>query len=210
MTATARDELAAGSEIVTLPKGAQVFAPGGSADNFLLVISGTVRVQQHSETGRDVTLYRVQAGQSCMLTTACMLAFDRYSADGIAETEVKAVAVPRHTFDRLVATSDSFRQFVFHAYSQRLTSLFQLIDDIVFQRMDVRLAARLLVFAVDNEVKATHQNLATELGTAREVVSRMLAEFHRRDWITQSRGTIRITNPAAISMLAHSARERGS
>ena len=208
LPAEVKSELAAGSGVVTLPEGAQVFSPGDSADTFLLVLSGTVRVQQHSETGRDLTLYRVHAGQSCVLTTACMLAFENYSADGIAETEVRAVAIPRQTFDRLVATSNVFREFVFRAYSRRITDLFQLIDDIVFQRMDVRLAARLLEFAVDNEVKATHQTLATELGTAREVVSRTLAEFHRRGWITQARGTIHIANPAAIAMLAHSAKDR--
>jgi CRP/FNR family transcriptional regulator len=189
-----RAELVAGSQVVSLPAGTQVFAPGQTADNLLLLLDGTVRVQQKSDTGREVFLYRVHAGESCVLTTACMLAFEDYSADGIAETDITAVAIPRYTFDGLVAKSTVFREFVFTAYSRRITDLFTLIDDIVFQRMDVRLAARLLELAdEDNIVHATHAILGTELGTAREVVSRTLSEFQRRGWVEQARGEVHLT-----------------
>ena len=188
-----RSELVAGSEIVKVPPGAQIFAPGQTADNLWLLLDGTVKVQQKSDTGRDVFLYRVHAGESCVLTTACMLAFEDYAAEGISETEVEAVAIPRKTFDSLVAKSPVFREFVFTAYSRRITDLFTLIDDIVFQRMDVRLASRLLELATtDNVVTATHAVLGTELGTAREVISRILGEFQRRGWVEQSRGEVRL------------------
>lgn len=200
-----RADLEAGSQIVSVPAGTKVFGPGQSADNLLLLLDGTVRVQQKSETGREVFLYRVHAGESCVLTTACMLAFEEYSADGIAETDVRAVAIPRTTFDRLVATSPVFREFVFTAYSKRITDLFTLIDDIVFQRMDVRLASRLLELADENGVvHATHAVLATELGTAREVISRTLSEFNRRGWVEQSRGEVRLTGRAGIERLVRS------
>lgn len=206
LPADIRADLVAGSRIVTLPEGAPVFAPGQSADNLLLLLDGTVRVQQRSETGREVLLYRVHAGESCVLTTACMLAFEDYSADGIAETEVTAVAIPRATFDDLVARSPIFRQFVFTAYSRRITDLFTLIDDIVFRRMDVRLAARLLDLAdAENVVHATHAALGTELGTAREVISRTLAEFQRRGWIEQARGALRLIGRAGLERLVRSA-----
>lgn len=201
-----RAELAAGSKVVSVPAGTQIFAPGQSADNLLLLLEGTVRVQQKSETGREVVLYRVHAGESCVLTTACMLAFEEYSADGIAETDVTAVAIPRATFDGLAAKSDIFRRFVFTAYSRRITDLFTLIDDIVFQRMDVRLATRLLDLAdAAGTVHATHQALASELGTAREVVSRTLAEFQRRGWVEQARGQVKLVGRAGLERLARSA-----
>lgn len=201
-----RADLVQGSRIVSVPAGTQVFQPGQSADNLLLLLEGTVRVQQRSDTGREVFLYRVHAGESCVLTTACMLAFEDYAADGIAETEVRAVAIPRRTFDDLVARSPVFREFVFAAYSRRITDLFALIDDIVFQRMDVRLASRLLELADDQGmVRATHAVLASELGTAREVVSRTLAEFQRRGWIGQSRGAVRITGRAGLERLTRAA-----
>jgi CRP/FNR family transcriptional regulator len=197
-----RAELEAGSQIVSVPAGTQIFAPGQSADNLLLLLAGTVRVQQRSETGREVFLYRVHAGESCVLTTACMLAFEDYSADGIAETDVRAVAIPRATFDGLVAKSPVFREFVFTAYSRRITDLFTLIDEIVFQRMDVRLASRLLELADEGGVvHATHAVLATELGTAREVISRTLSEFHRRGWVEQSRGEVRLTDRSGLERL---------
>ncbi len=204
LPADLRDALVTGSKIVRAPAGAEIFAPGQTADNLLLLLEGTVRVSQRSETGRDIFLYRVNAGESCVLTTACMLAFENYSADGIAETDVKAVAIPRKTFDDLVARSPVFREFVFAAYSRRITDLFTLIDHIVFQRMDVRLAARLLELAQDGLVRATHQALGVELGTAREVVSRTLAEFQRRGWIEQSRGAIKLLDTRGLDQLAHS------
>ncbi|WP_010142173.1 Crp/Fnr family transcriptional regulator [Oceanicola sp. S124] len=200
-----KDELVAGSRIVEMKAGDVVFSPGQSADNLLLLLAGTVRVQQKSETGREVFLYRVHAGDSCVLTTACMLAFEDYAADGIAESDIRAVAIPRRTFDDLVGRSPLFRQFVFRAYSRRLTDLFTLIDDIVFQRMDVRLAARLLDLASGDVVHATHQHLANELGTAREVISRTLAEFQRRGWVELSRGEVRLSGRAGLERLARSA-----
>ncbi|WP_226782807.1 Crp/Fnr family transcriptional regulator [Oceaniglobus trochenteri] len=203
-----RDALVAGSQVVKVPEGTQVFEPGQSADNLLLLLDGTVRVRQKSDTGREIFLYRVHAGESCVLTTACMMAFEDYAADGIAETDVRAVAIPRATFDDLAGRSAVFRQFVFRAYSRRITDLFTLIDDIVFQRLDVRLAARLLELATDDTVRATHQMLGTELGTAREVISRTLAEFQRRGWIEQHRGEIRLVGRVAMERLARSSGER--
>lgn len=201
-----RGDLIKGSKVVSLPAGTQVFAPGQSADNLLLLLEGTVRVQQKSDTGREVFLYRVHAGESCVLTTACMLAFEEYSADGIAETDVTAVAIPRKTFDDLAACSSVFREFVFTAYSRRITDLFTLIDDIVFQRMDVRLASRLLELAGTQDiVHATHAMLGSELGTAREVISRTLAEFHRRGWVEQSRGEVHLTGRDGLERLVRSA-----
>lgn len=199
-----RAALVAGAKIVRAPAGTEIFAPGQSADNLLLLLEGTVRVSQRSDTGRDIFLYRVNAGESCVLTTACMLAYENYAADGVAETDIEAVAIPRKTFDDLVARSPVFREFVFAAYSRRITDLFTLIDHIVFQRMDVRLADRLLALARDRVVKATHQTLGVELGTAREVISRTLADFQRRGWIEQERGTIRLVDTASLAGLASS------
>ena len=201
-----RADLVRGSQVLSVAAGTQIFQPGQSADNLLLLINGTVRVQQRSETGREIFLYRVHAGESCVLTTACMLAFEDYSADGIAETDVTAAAIPRKTFDDLLARSPVFREFVFAAYSRRITDLFALIDDIVFQRMDVRLAERLLELAGQTDtVHATHAVLATELGTAREVISRTLSEFHRRGWVEQTRGAVRITDRPSLARFARSA-----
>lgn len=127
------------SAIVNVPEDTMVFGPGKSPENMLFLLDGTVRVQQVSETGHQIVLYRIEAGQSCVLTTACLLAYDDYSAEGVAESMVKAAAVPRSVFDDLVAGSKPFRDFVFAAFSKRITDLFLMIDEVAFQRVDVRL-----------------------------------------------------------------------
>ncbi len=204
MPADLAQRLVSGSTVVRLPAGARVFEPGQHADNLLLLLSGTVRVHQRSDSGREVFLYRVHAGESCVLTTACMLADEDYAAEGLTETEVEAVVIPRRVFDDLAARSEVFRTFVFRAYSRRIVDLFSLIDDIVFHRVDVRLAARLLDLAQNGTVHATHQVLAVELGTAREVISRTLGEFQRRAWVEQARGEIRILDASGLERLARS------
>lgn len=191
------------SAIVTVPKDTTIFGPGKSPENMLFLLDGTVRVQQTSETGHEIVLYRIQAGQSCVLTTACLLAYEDYTAEGISETPVKAAAIPRAVFDELVATSKSFRDFVFAAFSKRITDLFLMIDEVAFQRLDVRLADKLIELSGGKEVIATtHQKLSVELGTAREVISRQLQEFQRRGWIEQSRGAISLVNRAELEALA--------
>ncbi|PTQ74513.1 Crp/Fnr family transcriptional regulator [Celeribacter persicus] len=200
-----RERLVSQSQIVHLPENTVLFGPGKSPENLLLLLDGTVRVQQTTEGGREIVLYRVHAGESCVLTTACLLAYEDYSAEGIAETEVEAVAIPRRVFDDLVARSQSFRTFVFSAYSRRITDLFHVIEEIAFQKVDIRLAQKLLGLSRGaGELKATHAQLAAELGTAREVISRQLQEFQRRGWVKTARGVVYLTDREALDALAHS------
>lgn len=200
-----RDELVRRSKVVSVPPNTAIFGIGKAPENLLLVLDGTVRVQQTSENGREIVLYRVPAGESCVLTTACLLAYEDYSAEAVAETDVTAAAIPKQTFDWLVANSQVFREFVFSAYSRRIMDLFHVIDEIAFQRMDVRAAHKILKLCSDDHaVHATHQQMATELGTAREVVSRILSEFQRREWVELSRGSIILRNRGALEALARS------
>jgi CRP/FNR family transcriptional regulator len=191
------------SKVVRLPAGTRIFGPGQAPNAYLLLIDGSVRVQQVSETGREIVLYRVSAGESCALTTACLMGYEDYQAEGIAETDVEAAAIPRATFDDLIAKSAAFRRFVFTAFSVRITNLMRVIDEVAFSRIDVRLAHHLLQLGgTQNRVDLTHQQLASELGTAREVVSRQLTEFQRRGWIATSRGAIDILDAGALQRLA--------
>ncbi len=198
-----KDLLLSKSSIVNVAAGTMIFGPGKSPENMLFLLEGTVRVQQVSETGHEIVLYRINAGESCVLTTACLLAYEDYAAEGVAETPVMAAAVPRDVFDDLVTISKSFRDFVFAAFSKRITDLFLMIDEVAFQRLDVRLADKLIELAKDGDaIETTHQKLAGELGTAREVISRQLQEFHRRGWIGQSRGRVVITERSELRDLA--------
>ncbi len=198
-----KQTLLARSSIIEAPRGTVIFGPGKSPENMLFLLDGAVRVQQTSEGGREIVLYRIHAGESCVLTTACLLAYDDYAAEGIAETDIRAAAIPRPVFDDLVANSPAFRNFVFFAFSKRITDLFLMIDEVAFQRIDVRLAQKLHELAQGGtEVQTTHQQLAAELGSAREVISRQLQEFQRRGWVAQTRGTITLTDADALAKLA--------
>ena len=191
------------SLILTVPAGTVVFGPGKPPEHLLLLLDGRVRVQQTSEEGREIVLYRVAAGESCVMTTACLLAHEDYSAEGIAETDVRAAAIPRARFDDLASRSVEFRTFIFTAYARRMSDLFMVIEEIAFQRLDIRLAQKLIELARDTgQIRATHQQLAAELGTAREVISRQLGEFQRRGWIRQARGVVDLLDAAAIGRLA--------
>ncbi|MFT3733116.1 MAG: Crp/Fnr family transcriptional regulator [Hyphomicrobium sp.] len=195
--------LLASSNVLKLPAGTRIFGPGQSPESYLLLLDGTVRVQQVSESGREIVLYRIAAGQSCVLTTACLMGYDEYQAEGIAETDITAVAIPRATFDEAIARSAVFRKFVFTAFSVNVTTLFKLIEEVAFSRIDVRLAQRLLELADERgHIALTHQQLAAELGSAREVIGRQLNEFQRRGWLSASRGTIDLTKPDALRQLA--------
>ncbi|MEL6957400.1 MAG: Crp/Fnr family transcriptional regulator [Pseudomonadota bacterium] len=200
-----RARLRKAARTLRMKAGAQVFGPTNVPDSLFFLSEGRIRVSQTSHNGREIVLYRVDAGESCVLTTACMLAEEAYSAEGTAETDITAIVLPKAAFDQLVAEEEAFRKFVFAAYSRRLIDLLRVVDDVAFGRLDVRLAERLLELAgTGDEIRTTHQHLATELGTAREVISRVLQDFQKREMIGQSRGRVVLLDRAALANLASS------
>ncbi len=206
LDAPARRTLAAAAQVVTLPRGAAPFRAGADCESYVLVIEGSVRVQMISEGGREIVLYRVEDGQTCILTTACLMADEAYPAEAIAETPVVAAILPASRFRALVADSAVFRHFVFAAYGRRLAELMALIQEVAFRRIDARLAELLLArAAAGGDVAATHQELATELGSVREVVSRQLKEFERRGLVRLARGRVSLLDRSALVRLGEGA-----
>ncbi|WP_022708298.1 Crp/Fnr family transcriptional regulator [Paracoccus zeaxanthinifaciens] len=198
-----RDRLLKAAHTRRFRKGTEVFGPHNIPDSLFFLLQGSIRVVQTAGNGRDIVLYRVDAGESCVLTTACMLAEEAYNAEGIAETDLTVITLPRADFDRLTAEEPCFRDFVFAAYSRRLIDLLRVVNDVAFARMDMRLAERLLLLAGrDDSLAATHSQLASELGTAREVISRLLHDFQKRGFVAQSRGRIDIADRAALRAMA--------
>ncbi len=176
---------------IRVPGGVVIFREGNICESYIFVIDGSVRVQMISDRGREIVLYRVERGQTCVLTTTSLMAGTNYAAQGVADSDVFAVAISSATFHELMASSATFRKFVFSAFSIRITDLLMLIEDVAFGRTDERLAQLLLDrCGPDDVVRFTHQQLASELGTAREVVSRQLKEFERHQWVALQRGCI--------------------
>ncbi|GAB6042218.1 Crp/Fnr family transcriptional regulator [Endothiovibrio diazotrophicus] len=194
-----RRVLAAATPVI-IPAGTTVYREGDPCQNFFLVLDGAVRVQKVSESGREIVLYRVEAGQSCILTTTNLLSRERYAAEGVAETDVEAIMIPLALFRDGLDHSPGFRDFVFNSYGQRVSELITLIDAVAFGRVDLRLT-RLLLNQADasGRFDGTHQQLAAELGTAREVVSRQLKEFERKGWVRLGRGRVEIVDRDALA-----------
>ncbi len=187
------------ARLVRLPAGARIFGEGDPCLNYLLVLDGVVRVQKLSASGREILLYRVRSGESCVLTTTSLLADRTYKAEAYSETEVKALALPSAAFSSALEGSPSFRRFALESYGERLSDLLMLIDAIAFGRLDARLAQRLLDLAeADGTLEVKHQDLARELGTAREVVSRSLKAFEQAGWVNLKRGRIEILQRRAL------------
>jgi len=194
--------LLASASLVTLPAGAAPFHQGSACEAYLFVVSGSVRVHMVSETGREIVLYRVEDGQTCILTTCCLMSREDYPAHAVTETEVTAAVLPAGAFRELIARSAPFREFVFSVYGQRIADLMVLVDQVAFHNIDLRLARFLLENRGANDrLDATHQHVAVELGTAREVVSRQLKEFERRGWVALQRGRIDVVDADALENL---------
>jgi len=197
-----RDLMIANAQSIELPAGSRVFQTGAPCGAFVMVLDGSVRVQMIAENGREIVLYRVESGQTCILTTACLLANESYSAEAVTESPTSAVALPAGCFQTLLAQSQPFRDFVFSNYGQRISSLVLLVEEVAFRRIDTRLALFLVERQdADGDLKRTHNELAVELGSAREVISRQLKEFERRGWITLLRGHVKICNAGALENL---------
>lgn len=190
---------------VALPANTTVFHQGDACSNYILVLEGSVRVMTRAENGREIVLYRLGAGDSCVLTTSCLFGNSRYPAEGITDTAVRALVIAANVFQRTLQSSPAFREFVFASFSEHLGSLISLVEEIAFGRLDMRLAKHLLEHAdTGRTLHTTHQQLATELGTAREVISRQLKEFELQGWLALQRGSISLLDPGALEILAES------
>lgn len=184
---------------VHIPAGQDVFLEGGRVDGIALLLSGIVRVYKIGETGREITLYRFGTGQSCILTANAILSNNDFPAIATVEQEAEAVIVPAGIFRDWVKRYDQWRAFVFDLLSQRLATVMAVVDEVAFRRMDARLASFLLDRSrVQNPIRITHQQIASELGSSREVISRLLEDLSSRGLIRSSRGEIEILDEAQL------------
>ena len=199
---TSMNSLMESATLVHIPAGQQVFSLGSDCDNYLLLLSGSIRTQLLSENGREVLLYQVKPGHSCVLTTSCLLSGDEYPAEGITEENVSAFIISSHAFYRCMEKSPFFREFVFKNFARRLSTIINRLGDVVFTGIDTRLAKELLN-SNKNVIDITHQELAIKLGSAREVISRNLKQFETKGWVSLNRGTVTIIDNKALMRLTH-------
>jgi CRP/FNR family transcriptional regulator len=190
---------------VLMPPRTVVIRPNDPCQNFLLVTRGTVRVYESSECGREIGLYRTGGGDLCILTLTNLLAGTDYAAEAVTEDEVAAVLIPMLYFQNAMARSDAFRNFIMATLARRLSDVMRVVEQVTFQRLDLRLACllgQLFERNRSNAISMTHEELARELGTTRVVVSRMLKEFERMGCIRLLRGQIELLSPEALTRLS--------
>jgi len=186
-----------------MPRDTILFRPGDAVRGFAIVLSGRVGVYLIGPGGRDILLYDITPGQTCVQSTLGILGHEDYSAEAHCETDCELALIPRDLFQRLLSHSDPFRDFVFGAFARRLQEMMQLLEQVAFVRVEVRLASALLARADGgNVVRATHQELATQIGSAREVVSRRLDALAKRGFIRLDRGRVTLIDRAALQAFA--------
>lgn len=188
---------------VRLPVGKQVFLPGERAVSLPMLTAGCVRIYKIGHTGREITLYRFGPGEACLLSADSILSGQSLPAAAVVEQRGEAVLVPAASLRRWVHEHELWRRFVFGLMSHRLLDVLGIVDSVVFRRMDARVATLLLERAHRrNPVRITHQEIADELGTSREVVSRILEHIAGTGLLKVTRGRIEILQPGALAALA--------
>lgn len=189
----------AGLVVTTVPAGTVLFTGGQPCRGFPMLLSGEVQVSRRSGEGRSLELYRVVPGEICLVSSACLFSHAPMTATGVSTRTTELVLAPPDTFFRWLAL-EGFRESVLGMFAERMADLTALVDAIAFRRLDQRLAAALL--GRGQVVVATHQALADELGTVREIITRLLHRFEREGWIALSREHIRIVQSAPLRALA--------
>ena len=187
------------AQVLQVPAGTPMFGEGSPCRQFPLVLEGSIRVAKTSDD-RELQLYRVTPGESCVLTSSCLVGGRDYPASGVVERDARLVVLPKQVFDELLATHAPFRQYVFSLFAERLTDMMALVEAVAFHKLDRRIAAALL--GRGKVVGLTHQQLADELGSVREIVTRVLRGFADQGWVQLGRGTIEVLDAPALRRVA--------
>jgi CRP/FNR family transcriptional regulator len=183
-----------------LEAGAVAYELQDVCANYLMCIDGRTRVFRMSEGGREMLIYKVGAGGTCVLTTQCLLSGGGFPAQSVAEARTELAALPAETFRQLMRESDAFRDFVLDDYTRLLSGMFDLVEEVAFAPLEQRLARRLLIEADDDAtVWKTHQQLASDVGSVREVISRLLGEWADEGLVEVRRGQVQIIDRQGIT-----------
>jgi len=176
----------------TFPENMRIYSEKDVCSSIAFVLSGEVRVYKKDDRGREITLYEIGRGETCILTASCILSNTLFPAKAESVMAGEMLLLPAADFRRMVSTYEEMRNFVFNLISQRLASIMMLIEEIVFGKMDERLLDYLIEKSEHGNLPATHQKIAGDLGTSREVVSRLLKDFEKKGKVILSRGMIQL------------------
>lgn len=185
-----------------VPPGTVLFRPGDPAQGFVVVLEGRIEVFLTGASGREILLYAVEPGQSCIQTTLGLIGDEAYSGEAVTTTPARVVLIPKPLFLSLMDEDAGFRGFVLQAFGQRMQEITRLLERVAFGRIEARLAATLLDLAQGGDVHATQAELAARIGSAREVVTRRLEAMGRAGLVATERGVVRLLDPEGLRRLA--------
>lgn len=183
------------------PAGTVMIEQGRKCRGAALVLSGVIRVYKISEEGREITLYRVGCGETCILAVSCLLGGVDYPVIAEVEDDAEVAMLPIGALREAMLKSEPWQRFLFASMARAMMDVLNVLDEVAFRSMDVRIASRLLQ-CDRNRIEATHEQLAADLGTAREVVSRLLKELENRKIVQLGRGAVTILNRKALEEIA--------
>lgn len=187
------------AQLLQVPAGTVLFEEGSPCQGFPLVLAGEIRVARGARNGRALELYRVGPGELCVASTSCLFGQATLVAHGTAVAPTDLLVLSPAMFEAWIE-QPAFRRYVFGVFADRLADLMGLVEAVAFQRLDQRLAAALLGHGT--EVHCTHQTLADEIGTVREIVTRLLRRFEQAGWIALGRQRIEVLDAAALRAAA--------
>jgi CRP/FNR family transcriptional regulator len=199
LPAALRSRLADAVQPMTVPAGTVLFDEHQPCQGFPFVLAGSIRVVKLAANGRELPLYKVLPGESCIITSSCLLGHADYNARGVTESDTTLVLLPRALFDETLDVT-AFRDFVFDLFAERISELMQLVEEVAFRKLDQRLAN--LMLGKGRQLHTTHQQLADELGSVREMVSRLLKGFADQGLVRLGREQIEILDPAGLRKIA--------
>jgi CRP/FNR family transcriptional regulator len=199
LPADLHQRLMATMQSMTVPAGTVLFDERQPCLGFPFVLEGSIRVTKAAANGRELPLYRVLPGESCIITSSCLLGHAAYNARGTTEAASTLILLPRNLFDELLGQA-AFRDFVFNQFAERMAELMQLVEEVAFRKLDQRLASLLL--GKGRVLHTTHQQLADELGSVREMVSRLLKGFAEQGLVRLGREQVEILEPAGLRLIA--------
>ena len=201
LPAALQARFAAEAQQMRVPAGTVLFDERQPCQGFPFVLSGGIRVVKFAANGRELPLYKVMPGESCIITSSCLLGRQDYNARGVAALETTLALLPRQLFEEMLGEPD-FRGFVFHQFAERIAELMHLVEEVAFRKLDQRLANLLL--GKGRQLQVTHQQLADELGSVREMVSRLLKGFAEQGLVRLGREQVEILDPAGLRRIAGS------
>ncbi|MCW8943953.1 MAG: Crp/Fnr family transcriptional regulator [Sedimenticola sp.] len=185
--------------------GQPICHEGNQCSHLAIVLNGTARIYKLGENGREITLYRIGQGESCILTASCILSEIPFPAFATCDTDIEAAIIPANAVKHWLSESSVWRDYIFSLVASRLSNIIHVVEDVVFRKMDRRIAGYLSSRAMENDhlITTTHQVIASELGTSREVVSRILKDFEQEKLIKVTRGAIQLLDIKRLAGKQH-------